>query len=225
MTILLRLTSCSYTLQITQRTQAINRGTLTRMENNLPDFELCLAQCGSSISPQELSALHGLVCGLLCAKPDLELLQLVEILPKMGQGGVLETAIVDQLGEILQLSRLQMGDDDLGLEVWLPDDETSLAIRTASLAEWCSGVLAGLSEFAGESLAKIYAESSNKDSDNFDAAEALRDFTAISRIMDEPIEGTEGDEEDFAQISEYCRISLLLFQEMLRGPDELDSIH
>lgn len=195
------------------------------MENNLPDFELCLAQCGSSISPSELSALHGLICGLLCAKPELELLEFVGVLPKMGQGEVLETAIADQLGEILQASCLQMADEDLGLVVWLPDDETSLAVRTACLAEWCSGVLAGLSEFAGESLTKIYAESSNKDSDNYDAAEALRDFTVIARIMDKPIDGTEGDEEDFAQISEYCRISLLLFQEMLRGPDEQDSIH
>lgn len=195
------------------------------MENNLPDFEICQAQCGSAITPAELSALHGLICGLLCAKPELELLQVVKILPNMGQGVVLETAMTDRLDELLESSRLQLADEDLGLDIWLPDDDTALAIRTACLAEWCSGVLAGLSELAGASLAKIYAESRDEDSDNIDAADALRDFTAIARIVDDPIEGTEDDEEDFSQISEYCRISLLLFQEMLRGPDELDSIH
>ncbi len=195
------------------------------MDTNLPDFELCLAQCGDSISPEELSALHGLICGLLCAKPELEMLELTEILPRMGQGVVLESAAVEHLGDLLECSRFQLMDEDLSLVVWLPDDETRLAIRTSSLAEWCSGVLAGLSELAGDTLAKIYAESRTEGSDNIDAAEALRDFTAIARIADEPIEGSEGNEEDFAQITEYCRVALLLFHEMLRGPAEQDSIH
>ncbi|MCF6262320.1 MAG: UPF0149 family protein [Xanthomonadales bacterium] len=192
---------------------------------NLPDFELCLAQVGSDISPFELSALHGSICGLLCAKPNLGLMELTAILPKMGQAAVLESAIVDQLADILMASRLQLEDEDMSLVVWLPDDETKLAIRTACLADWCSGVLAGLSELAGEALSKIYAESRNEDSDNMDAAEALRDFTSIARIVDEPIDGSDDNEDDFIQISEYCRVALLLFHEMLRGPDELDSIH
>lgn len=192
---------------------------------NLPDFEVCLAQVGNDISPAELSALHGLICGLLCAKPDLGLLELTDILPKMGQEAVLDSAIVGQLADILMASRLQLGDENMSLVVWLPDDETKLVIRTACLADWCSGVLAGLSELAGEALSKIYAESRNEDSENMDAAEALRDFTSIARIVDEPITGTDDDEDDFIQISEYCRVALLLFQEMLRGPDELDSIH
>ncbi|MCF6224710.1 MAG: UPF0149 family protein [Xanthomonadales bacterium] len=192
---------------------------------NLPDFEVCLAQVGSDISPSELSALHGSICGLLCAKPDLGLLELTTILPKMGQAAVLESAIVDQLADILMASRLQLDDEEMSLVLWLPDDETKLVIRTACLADWCSGVLAGLSELAGEALSKIYAESRNEDSDNMDAAEALRDFTSIARIVDEPITGSDDNEDDFIQICEYCRVALLLFKEMLRGPDKQDSIH
>ena len=195
------------------------------MENNLPDFEVCLAQSADSLHPEELSALHGLICGLLCAKPALELKELTEIIPRMGQEVVLQSELVASLADLLECSHRQLADEDLGLQIWLPDDDTALKIRTHCLADWCSAVLAGLSELAGEMLTKIYAQPRTEDNEHLDGTEALRDFTAIARLADEPIEASEGNEEDFAEICEYARMALLLFQEMLRGPDRQDSIH
>ncbi len=187
---------------------------------HLPDFEVCLAECGTAVNALELSSLHGLICGLICAKPELELSELVEVLEKIGIVDMLESSMSSQLGILLEVSKNQLLDDQCEFEIWLPDDETKLSARTSCLGEWCSAVLVGLSEFASEYLANIDGE----------AREAIGDFTAIARVAEEPIEGSEADEEDFMQISEYCRVALLLFREALirgslRGPETDERLH
>lgn len=181
----------------------------------LPDFEICLAECGSATNAVEMSSLHGMICGLLCAKPELDLSELYGVLSKMGATDILETSMSRQLELLLLVTKNQLLSEQFNLQVWLPDDETSLSMRTSCLGEWCSAVLAGLSELAGDYLANIDGE----------ASEAIGDFTEISRLAEEPIEGSEADEDDFMQISEYCRVALLLFCEALRGPDDNEQIH
>lgn len=181
----------------------------------LPDFEICLAECGAEANASEMASLHGMICGLLCAKPELELTELTTVLSNMGATDILESSISRQLDILLEVSKNQLHSDQFELQIWLPDDETELSRRMRCLGEWCSAVLAGLSELAGEYLANIDGE----------ASEAISDFTEIAKVAEEPIEGNESNEEDFMQISEYCRVALLLFCEALRGPEENEQIH
>ena len=183
--------------------------------SKLPDFEIFMAESGITTNAVELSALHGLTCGLLCARPGLAIYELAEVLSKMGSTDMLESNMSAQLELLFETTRSQLHNDQYEIQIWLPDDETRLQVRTRCLGEWCSSVLAGLSELAGDYLAKIDGE----------ASEAIKDFTEIARAAGQEIEDSESNEDDFMQISEYCRVALLLFQEALRGADDNAQLH
>lgn len=183
--------------------------------SQLPDFEHTLAIAQGNLEAHELSECHGVVCGLLCRLPNasldvfLGLLNMLELVDQPGSG------LKMSLEELLTASRAQLADEDMGMFVWLPDDEEILEERTMALSYWCSGFLAGLGSSGDNTL--------NSLSD--DANEALKDVQQISTADVSDTNESEEDENAFAEIVEYIRIVILMIREDLRGPDGSDLIH
>jgi len=187
---------------------------------SLPDFEHSLALAAGSLDAAALAETHGVACGLLVRQGDatadayFDLLALLEILREPGPG------FGQSLAELFSASRSQLQDDELGLVLWLPDDEESLEDRTEALAQWCSGFLASVGAGDDQRLETLSGE----------GAEALADIqeSAMAEIGEPCEDGYAAQEEEegaFAEIVEYVRIAVLILREDLRGPEAGDSIH
>lgn len=180
----------------------------------LPNFAHSLELGQGNLDAAELAESHGLLCGLLCcgsAGDYLQHLAALQLLPQPGEG------MAGLLSEVRDITRKQLDDEELGFEVWLPGDDEPLEDRTISLAQWCSGFLAGLG--SGCSLEDLTEE----------ASEALEDLVEISRAQvapeEGPLSGSEEDEKAYAEIVEYVRIIVLTLREEFRGPGSDDAIH
>ena len=182
---------------------------------HLPDFEHTLAIAQGNLEAHELSECHGVACGVLCRLPNasldvfLGLLDMLELVDQPGGG------LKMSLEELLNASREQLADEDMGMSMWLPDDDEILEERTMALSYWCNGFLAGLGSSGDNTL--------NSLSD--DANEALKDIQKISTADVSDTNESEEDENAFAEIVEYIRIVILMIREDLRGPDGRDLIH
>lgn len=184
---------------------------------SLPDFEQTLKLSRGQLDAAELAECHGLLCGLLClsrsenAGDYLEQLQGMQLLVEPGPA--LSDAMVEAWGGTAQ----QLADEEMGFELWLPDDEESLEVRTIALAQWCSGFLAGLG--SGGQL----------DALSDDAREAIDDLQQIARAeLSPPVNGepeSEEDESAYTEIVEYVRIVALTMREEFRGPAQDEAIH
>jgi len=184
-------------------------------ETRLPDFEHTLAIAQGNLEAHELAECHGVVCGLLCRLPDasvdayLGLLDMLELVKQSGSG------LKMSLEELLNSSRAQLADEDMGFSLWLPGDEEILEERTMALSHWCSGFLAGLGSSGDDSLNTM----------SEDANEALKDLQQISSADVSDTSESEEDENAFMEIVEYIRVVVLMIREDLRGPDSQDLIH
>lgn len=182
---------------------------------NLPDFEHTLAIAQGNLEAHELAECHGVVCGLLCRLPNasldvfIVLLDMLELVHSPSQG--LEMA----LEELLNSSRAQLTDEDLGLVLWLPDDDETMEERTMALSQWCSGFLAGLGNSGDDTLEAM----------SDDANDGLMDLQQIATADVSDTDQSEEDENAFAEIVEYIRVVILMIREDLRGPDGEDLIH
>lgn len=181
----------------------------------LPDFELTLATAKGYLDAPELAECHGVACGLLCRVADATLDTYVNLLDMLELAKTPDAVMKSALDKLLNATRVQLADEELGLSLWLPDDDETLEDRTMALSQWCSGFLASLGGGGDERL--------NALSD--DAGEALKDLQQISTA--DVIDTTESEEEEsaFVEIVEYIRIVVMLIREELRGPDQQDLIH
>ena len=183
--------------------------------HSLPDFEHTLAIAQGNLEAAELAECHGVACGLLCRRADssldafVGLLDMLEIVVAPGAG------LKMSLDELLNSTRAQLADEDMGLTLWLPNDEEPLEDRTMALAQWCSGYLAGLGSSGDDTLSAL----------SDDANDAMRDLQQISTADVSDTEQSEEDEAAFVEITEYIRVAILMIREDLRGPEPQDHIH
>lgn len=181
----------------------------------LPDFEHTLAIAQGNLDSSELSECHGVVSGLLCRLPDasldafLGLLDMLELLKTPGAG------LRMTMEELLNSTREQLVDVDMGLTLWLPNDDETLEERTMALSQWCSGFLAGVGS-SGDDVLETLSD---------DGKEALKDLQQISLADVTDTDQSEEDEIAYTEIVEYVRVAVLMIREDLRGPDGQDSIH
>jgi len=181
----------------------------------LPDFERSLALTQGALEAPELAECHGVVCGLLCRMPAagmdafIGLLGMLELVNEPG------AAFRMSLDELLNASREQLSDEDMGLVLWLPADEEMLEERTMALAQWCNGFLAGLGS-SGETALQSLSD---------DANEALRDLEQISKAVVADTNESEEEESAFVEITEYLRVVVLMIREDLRGHDVQEAVH
>ena len=183
--------------------------------NQLPDFESTLTIARGQLEAPELAECHGVACGLLCRLSNATLDTYVSLLDKLELVNTPETALKLSLEELLNSSRLQLADADMGLSLWLPNDDELLEERTMALAQWCSGFLAGLGS-GGDNPLKAMSDEAN---------EALKDLQQISMADVADTSENEEDESAFVEIVEYIRVVVLTIREDLSEQNEADLIH
>jgi uncharacterized protein YgfB (UPF0149 family) len=181
----------------------------------LPDFEHTLALAQGNLEAPDLAECHGITCGLLCRLPDASLDAMIRLLDSLelvkSPGSGLRLALED----LLNATRTQLADPEMGFSLWLPNDEEMLEERTMALSHWCSGFLAGLGS-SGDGTLNAMSDEAN---------DALRDLQQISSADVTDTDESDEDESAFAEIVEYIRIVILMIREDLRGPGGQDLIH
>ena len=184
---------------------------------SLPDFERTLKLSHGNLDAAELAECHGLLCGLLCGNSGITVGEYLTHLAAMQLMVEPGEALAGVMVETWEGTRKQLEDEELGFQLWLPDDDEPLEERAISLAQWCSGFLAGLG--SGCSLERL----------SEDAREALADLMEISRaeISSSLGDASENEEDEgaFAEIVEYVRIVALSLFEEFSGPGNGDAIH
>lgn len=161
------------------------------------------------LAPLNPAELHGLLCGLLCADPNLDrdrwLRHADELL---GEDAELTEVARDLLLKLFEYGAAQLNSEDGTVAPLLPDDATPLEQRTAALGVWCQGLLYGLGLGQADRHGRLSEESQ----------EFLRDAVEIAKVDFETDEASEVDEVAYAEIVEYLRVGLLLLQQDLHRP-------
>ncbi|HLF30621.1 MAG TPA: UPF0149 family protein [Xanthomonadales bacterium] len=186
----------------------------------LPDFRHALLISRGALDAAELAECHGVLCGMICGENGGTAEQFMRHLTALELAVDAGTAWHEVMAEAFESTVQQLADEELRFKLWLPDDEQPLDERTRSLAQWCTGFLAGLG--VGGPLQPLSAE----------AAEALADVQQIARAglsayADEAkdMDLQEENEQAFVEIVEYVRVVVLILREELRGPGADDPIH
>lgn len=166
---------------------------------DLPDYE----RIADALDPCHPSELHGQLCGMLCMDDALDDERWLSVL-SADAADVVDAA---SLVELYRATVSQIGDDDFGMTLLLPDDEMNMSVRAESLSFWCQGLLTGLG------IGGLPAQSELSG----DSREFLEDVSQIARIG---LDGDRSDEEDeiaYSEIVEYLRMGLLLLNRELSG--------
>lgn len=187
---------------------------MTEVEALIPFDDLAdlLLPMGSLNSSSEL---HGWLCGKLCGGARMEeadwLDQAWEFLDVVGGAGA---EAREAVAHLYATTLSQFNDEEFGLQLLLPDDETDLDQRVQALGQWCHGFLSGFGSAGIDGDAQFSA----------DAADALRDLAAIVQAGLGDEDDDEDDAEgDFIEIAEYVRMATLtLFADF--GQIEFDRI-
>jgi uncharacterized protein len=162
---------------------------------------------------------HGMLCGLMCGLEHLDAsLWLGHVT------GYRESLSLDDLGPGHALAQLfdetlaEFAADDFSLQILLPSDDTSFAIRTEALGAWCRGFLSG---FGIAELPDLGALS--EDCQGF-----LRDLQEIGRV-DSLDSDDDVDELALLEVCEYARMGAMLLREEAlfsdRASQDIGTIH
>ena len=182
---------------------------------DLPDFDDSTRALESRLDMDEMAECHGLLCGLLCAYPNLKFEQFKVACIARELPAKFDSEVSTVLQVLLHSSRTQLSEPEMSVGLWLPDDDELLQVRTAALATWCSGYLMGLTEGCGPGLMEV----------SDDLSEIVTDIGEISRANVSTDGEDEIEENSYAEIVEFVRVAVLLVQEELKGPREDDSVH
>lgn len=168
------------------------------------DFDQVQQSLDSLKATCDAAEAHGTLCGLLTAQQGVEKwLQLtLDTLPQ--NGDLLAKEQLKLLQDLYEHSRTGLNADDMSFELLLPADEDEFAIRLQGLGSWCRGFLYGL---ATNGKARI-------DSLSQQGRECMDDLVQISHL-DASEEQTSDSENDYAEIAEHVRLSVIYINEEL----------
>ena len=201
----------------------------------MPDFHHALLLSRGMLDAAELAECHGVLCGLICRDGSVSHADYLAQLATLELVTEPDKALSELLAEAHISTCQQLADMEMGFNLWLPDDDQPLHERTDALAQWCTGLLAGLglggelpvlSQEATEALQDIrqiakasYPQVGMTDADREQAFEMIAEFD------EEPDEEVEDDENALVEIVEYVRVVTLMLCEEMRGPGMEDRIH
>ena len=182
-----------------------------------------LRQLGVSSSAAEI---HGLLCGLLCARGHVSIEEWIQAVREegalaaetTGHEKILRPAARLEMGftAVPENSPLiglywetvrRLGGDEYDFQLVLPDDEQSLAVRADALADWCQGFIYGLG-IGGMTDVDLLSD---------EVREVVHDLTEISQAAYEDDEELESDECAYMEVVEYARAGVMLVFEELEA--------
>jgi yecA family protein len=178
------------------------------MHRDLPDYltlSTALDKLETEVTPSEV---HGTLCGLLSANTgaDAEIWQRA-LWPELENNDLLAKEACAVFEQAHEASRQQLNDPACEFHMLLPDDQDSLDQRVHALGDWCQGFLVGLA-LGGVKDFKPLPQ---------DAREIAEDLVEIARAgTSYHLEGSEEDENAYAELVEYLRVGVLLINEELQ---------
>lgn len=178
------------------------------MHSTLPDYQTLqesLQRLDTEITPSEI---HGTISGVLCAHPSVPPQTWQDHLwPHWDKNDPLANEILAALNELHDITLQQLNDPACDFQLLLPDDDDSLDARVHALGDWCQGFLSGLA------LGGIKDFIDLPD----DGREVAEDLVEIARAGSSyHLEGSEEDEQAYAELMEYMRVGVLLLNEELQ---------
>jgi uncharacterized protein YgfB (UPF0149 family) len=169
---------------------------------DIDELERLLKVAGTTFEAAEA---HGAFCGRACLTGAAAIRGWQqELMTQADDGDVLAHECKQALDTLAADSLLKLEAGDMRFELLLPDDEASIQVRTAALADWCHGFMHGLVSAGG---ADPGAPADALDS--ADASEILDDFSEITKAGASADEGEES-ENAFFELVEYVRVSVQL---------------
>jgi len=178
------------------------------------DFDSVQAALQDLGATADAAESHGTLCALLLDNAVLAtwLGHTLEELPD--KGNVLAAEQLGVLEQLYQLSREQLSDDDLSLELLLPDESDDFGLRLLGLSSWCQGFLYGIGVTGVASDDKLDDE----------GRECLSDLLEISKLRHDE-ESSDEAELQFAELVEHVRMATLLLHETLNPLRPADTVH
>lgn len=166
----------------------------------LPQYHL-LAETLGQHEPAEM---HGLLCGQLCAYPNLALETWLDT-------AIAETdadaALIETLRQLYDATAEQLDDPQFQFELLLPSDDEPLETRVQALSSWGQGFLSGLGLGGLKTASELPSE----------AGEFLRDLSHITQVDFDARSEDEGDESAYSEITEYLRVGVLLVRQTFQS--------
>ena len=188
------------------------------MQHELPDHLILASALQKLDTETTASEVHGTLCGLLCANTSarMEIWQKA-LWPNQAKGDLLAAEANSVFEQTHEATRVQLNDPNCEFQMLLPGDEDSLDQRVHALGDWCQGYLIGLSLGGIKDFAPLPD----------DAREIANDLLEIARAgTSYELEGSEEDENAYAELVEYLRVGVLLINEELQTtqapPVEID---
>ena len=166
------------------------------------DFCDMLIPLGSVNSPADL---HGFFCGKLCGGAPLSETEcLQQAWDLLDVAGTPNAASNDYILALYESTLSDLGSDDYSLQLFLPDDDTEIAVRTQALAQWTQGFLVGFGA-AGIDPKTLFS------SDNADALRDLAQITQVASVDSDLSSQDDSEEADYFELTEYVRVVALNF--------------
>ena len=158
---------------------------------------------------------HGFVCGQLCVsgKADEELWK--DFLDVQSNDDELVQLCYDEALQLISQTIEQLQAEEFGLQLLLPDDNSSIGLRVEALVNWCHGFLNGYG----------LSEAQNKSGTTGECNEIIEDFTQMCRL-DLADEEPDDEEQSYMELVEYARVgAIFIYEELqpaLSRPEDLD---
>lgn len=145
---------------------------------------------------------HGFICAQICVTGKAEEMLWKDFLDVQSEDDALVESCFEEVKRTIEEIMSQLHSAEFGLQLMLPDDDSSVPLRAEALVNWCHGFLNGFGLSDQADGMQISAE----------CEEVLEDFTKICRL---DVEGDEeGDERSLTELVEYARMgALLIFEE------------
>jgi yecA family protein len=155
--------------------------------------------------PLSASALHGMMCGYLCAGTDIQGESYLRALVTNKKDTQSRNALL-ALFEVFSVSQQQINYFDFNFQMMLPNENASLADRAKAFSEWCDGFTQALT-LSNVSIDKLHEE---------EAQNVLQHMIEFAEIDYEALDIDEEDERALMEVSEYARMAVICLRNDLK---------
>jgi uncharacterized protein YgfB (UPF0149 family) len=157
----------------------------------------------------EAAPAHGLLCSRLATEGSGTASDwLLQVLDGVPPDSTVRGECEAMLDTLFSISHQQLAGRQSDFELLLPDEETAVQLRTDTLARWCEGYLHGL--VSGNRNEQVRARLATEP-----LADIIKDMLQITRADVDHDEDEEANEQAFAELVEYVRVSAQLAYEEL----------
>jgi yecA family protein len=153
----------------------------------------------------EAAEVHGVICGVISSNQELPVYWFDELFDQAEEGDLLVADCRSEVEALYEDTRQQVEGAGMGMQLLLPDDESSLASRALAVSQWCQGFLYGIG-LSGDESAKLLSE---------EAKEAIEDIASFTRMDVDSLEESEDEEDALIEITEFLWVAAMVIREAL----------